>query len=317
MVMKRTCMLAILVSIFLFYGISSVYAQAPKTAKIVFSSNRKGDFDIYVMNPDGSEPVNLARHRGGDASPVWSPTGTHILFTSNRDGAWDLYIMKADGTNVQKVFEDLARRSSPSWAPDGERIAYSQNGTVYIATRDGKNVEAVTKGIHPRWSPNEEWIAFILDPPGEGGKFGIGIFDLRTRTRRMFLDSPRRPLISSLSWAPNSSKLAFSWFNPEIFHLLTVYIMNLDGSQLKRIIKPARSFWADGPVWSPHGDELLYEHRGHGKSHIFKTRLWSRTSKQLTREGRNYAGDWFDPRVLPVQPSARLLTTQWGKLKKK
>lgn len=294
-----------------------VYAQAPTTAKIAFSSNRNGHSDIYVMNPNGRAPVRLTDHPGGELRPVWSPTGEHILFRSDRDGEWDLYIMKADGTNVQKVFEDIASRSSPSWDPNGKRIAYSQNETVYIATRDGKNVEVMTKGIYPHWSPNGKWIAFILEPPGEGGKFGIGVFDIRTRTRKMVLENPRRPFIKAVRWSSDNSKLAFSWFNPEMFHLQTIYTMNRDGSELQRITKPARSFWADRPAWSPHGDELLYQQSGNGKSHIFKTRLRSRNAKQLTKEGRNYLGDWFDPTTLPVHPQANRLTTLWGKLKEK
>ena len=40
-------------------------------------------------------------------------------------------------------------------------------------------------------------------------------------------------------------------------------------------------------------------------------------AKQLTKEGRNYLGDWFDPTTLPVHPQANRLTTLWGKLKQK
>ena len=81
------------------------------------------------MNPDGSDQVNLTKHRSDDISPVWSPTGEHILFASDREhkawGTWDLYLMDPDGSNVRKVFDKSARRSGPVWSPDGKRIAYS------------------------------------------------------------------------------------------------------------------------------------------------------------------------------------------------
>lgn len=314
--MKLPFIFCALVLLQLCHSVLPVYPQAPTTAKISFTSNRHGNWEIYVMNPDGSEPVRLFRHPASDGAPIWAPDGKQILFNSNRDGAWDLYIMDADGTHVRKVFEETARRTSGTWSPDGKHIAYTRNLTVYIATRNGQHVEEVTKGFSSAWSPNGKWIAFILDPPGEAGKYGIGIFDLRTRTRKMVLENPRRPFITAVDWSPDSSKLAFSWFNPERFHLKTVYAINIDGSEVKRVTKPARGFYADTPVWSPYGDELLYEHRADPKSQIFKISLGSRQPKQLTKAARNYLSDWFDPAALPVPPQATRLTTLWGELKR-
>ena len=94
-------------SIFLVFGIlSAVLAKAPETAKIIFTSRRDGNFEIYIMNPDGSDQTNLTQHRANDSAPVWSPTGEQILFTSDRGGIADLYLMDADGTNVRQVFKN-------------------------------------------------------------------------------------------------------------------------------------------------------------------------------------------------------------------
>ena len=64
---------------------TAVWAKAPETAKIVFMSKRDGNPEIYIMNPDGSEQVNLTQHRAADYVPVWSPNGKYILFSSDRD----------------------------------------------------------------------------------------------------------------------------------------------------------------------------------------------------------------------------------------
>ena len=102
--MKRLCYV---ISIFLIFApLSAVLAKAPETAKVVFTSRRDGNFEIYSMNPDGSDQANLTQHRANDASPVWSPTGEQILFTSDRDGVEDLYLMDADGRNVRQVFKN-------------------------------------------------------------------------------------------------------------------------------------------------------------------------------------------------------------------
>ena len=63
-----------------------VFAKAPTTPKILFTSTRDGNREVYTMNPDGSEQVRLTQHPGNDLQAVWSPTGEKILFISDRGG---------------------------------------------------------------------------------------------------------------------------------------------------------------------------------------------------------------------------------------
>ena len=113
--------------------------------KIIFGTDRDGNRELYLMNLDGSEPVNITNHRADDVSGAWCPTGEQILFASDRDRreSWDLYLMNADGQNVRPVFEKSAAKSDPTWSPDGTQIAYRRTvrgvWSVYIATRDGKS----------------------------------------------------------------------------------------------------------------------------------------------------------------------------------
>ena len=65
--------------------------------KIVFTSDRDGNSEIYVMNPDGSGQTRLTNNGAIDADPVWSPDGTKIAFWSERDGPAEIYVMNADG----------------------------------------------------------------------------------------------------------------------------------------------------------------------------------------------------------------------------
>ena len=109
------------ISLLLFTKDVTISAKAPTTAKIAFTSNRDGNWEIYIMNSDGSQPINLTKHPATDFDPVWSPTGEQILFNSNRNGERDLYLMNADGKNVRKVFAKSADRRYPTWAPDGNR----------------------------------------------------------------------------------------------------------------------------------------------------------------------------------------------------
>lgn len=298
-----------------------VFAKAPDTAKIVFAKANVGENrDIYLMNPDGSEQVNLTNHRADDIYPVWSPTGEHILFASDREkkawGTWDLYLMDPDGSNVRKVFDKWEIRTGPTWSPDGKRIAYSYgeigNNFLYIGTIDGKEEERVAIGYTPAWSPDGTQIVFRSGSVRKPRRFSL----LKVRTNRQtFFPFPKEPMwVRGPAWSPNGDKLAFSW-SIEGFREEAIYVVNRDGTDPQEIVGDLTTRATD-PIWSPDGTELLYTQLNKGL-HIFKVALDGGKPVQLTREGWNYIGGWFDPAfALPVSPQPQLLTTTWAKMKK-
>jgi Tol biopolymer transport system component len=95
---------------------------SPDGARILFHarglSSRNRDF--FVVDADGSNPVNLTNNTQVDADwlPSWSPDGTTILFASRR-APRGIYIMNADGTGRRR----LSSGNRPVWSPDGSKIA--------------------------------------------------------------------------------------------------------------------------------------------------------------------------------------------------
>jgi TolB protein len=85
--------------------------------KIAFSSNRTGNFEIFIMNADGTTQINVTNHSAFDRTPSWSPDGEKIAFESNRNGNWDIFIMNADGTTQINVTNNPYTDKWPSWSP--------------------------------------------------------------------------------------------------------------------------------------------------------------------------------------------------------
>ena len=298
----------------------SVSAKRLTSEKIVFSSNRDGNWEIYMMNPDGTRQERLTYDRAVDWEPVISPTGDQILFTSNRVGTRALYLMDIEGRNVRPLFGFTETyRTQPTWSPDGERIAYSQRVldgiSIHTVRTDGGSVKLIVhlKNAHsgyPAWSSDGSELAFVVADEIHWASRQIRFINLESRKQETLLPD-NFPRMSQPAWSPVDNRIAFVWFRP-IAKQQSVFIVNRDGSYLRQI----ESFIADAPAWSPTGDELIYTEGVVGSdSQIFKINLTTHKITQLTNSGSNRSGNWFDPKQLPVLPSASLVTTLWGETK--
>ncbi|MYC77163.1 hypothetical protein F4X10_15475 [Candidatus Poribacteria bacterium] len=339
--MKKIRLLVFAISILwaLNSSICQLFAQAPTTPKILFASGRDGNGEVYIMNPDGSEQVNLTKHPALDQEAVWSLTGEQILFVSNRGdfrprGNRDLYLMDPDGSNVRRVFKRKIEgwRTAPTWAPDGKQIAYWQwdrsgGGTsgVYILTLGEQDPEFIGKFSSPAWSPDGTEIACETAQPG---REWIILMNTQTREHERLLPKKALPWQNAPSWSAIGDKLAFVGNNNPLPVILnrdlhnawrdkqTVFIVNRDGTGLKQLVEEAgQEAWA--PALSPNGEEVLYTQRINAWSQIFKVDVNSGVQTQLTHIDRNSGGNWFDPAyALPVSPQPQLLSATWGKVKK-
>jgi len=332
--MKTARLLVFAISVFLLLNVSvsPLFAKAPTTPKILFTSTRDGNREVYMMNPDGSEQVRLTQHPAEDLEAVWSPTGEKILFVSDRGGMRDLYMMNPDGSNVRRFFKFKVEswRTDPTWSPDGEQFAYESidwgrlEFACHIATLGEQDSELLVKGSYPAWSSDGTEIACAF-------RERLTLINLRTGAQKQLLPKNVESFQRDPSWSATGDKLAFTWnkhpvpppdaerrIHAEWKDKMTIYIINRDGTGLRQLVEEAGPY-AQYPELSPDGNKALYTRRINGDFQIFKLDLNSGVRTQLTHDASwNTGGDWFDPAyALSVSPQPQLLTTTWGDVKKK
>jgi hypothetical protein len=118
---------------------------SPDGSKIAFESDAAGNFDVFVMNANGSSPTNLtAASAVNDGEPVWSPDGTKIAYGSGTE----VFTMNADGTGKTNRTGNAASDANPAWSPDGQKIAFRTNrdgnNEIYVMNADGTSPARIT-----------------------------------------------------------------------------------------------------------------------------------------------------------------------------
>jgi dipeptidyl aminopeptidase/acylaminoacyl peptidase len=244
--------------------------------RLLFSSSRKGGYDIFRMDPQGYNVVPLTSFGWYGSEPSWSYDNKRVaLIRPRKDAAnvehADIYLMNADGTN-----KHWARSTPsgfdirfPSWSSDGVHLAVALffGGKPFLATMDVTNGNLafvllggkVIQGNYPSYDRTGKKILYVdatgkiiqmIDPIGDVGYWMI----------------PSTTVMSSPRFSPDGTKIAFARVvgsNVDIYVRTLYPYTNID----KRLTFHAA--YDGSPTWSPDGSRIAFESTRSGTSQIW------------------------------------------------
>jgi len=257
------------------------FTQLP--GKIIFQSDRDGDEEIFIMNPQGQGLIKLTDNNAFDGYPVWSNDGNKIAFESNRGGNFQIYVMDHDGKNKVKITNGSFDNRYPSWSPDGKKIAYQSKRNkgleIYVMDLEKKKEMMLTDAWYrsalPNWSPDGKKITFTAN------KLGWGIYVMnRDGSDIRALDTKGGSCRSH--WSPDGRKIAY--VSQKADKKGDIWIVNQDGSNKHRLTTDFNNY-DYYPSWSKDGKWIVYANTSHKQKGNWELRIInveSGKSKQIT-----------------------------------
>jgi serine/threonine protein kinase len=301
-------------------GLQSDPTFSPDGQMFAYSSDRSGNFDIWVQQISGGNPVQVTKHPAHDWQPDWSPDGKQIVFRSERDGG-GVYVVPALGGYERKISSFGYR---PRWSPDGSRILFrstilrdvTEPLRVYVVGLDGNPPHEVlgatlTAGAWETsvaWHPDGKRVSFRLRQPGEaqGGFWTVtveGGTPVKSELARQVENQLKAASVSleDFAWAPSGKALYFEGVSRDVRN---VWKVTVDPDTLRWVAGPERL--TTGP-----GQDTALAISADSKRLAFVTRtesvrIWSipfdAAKGQTTGEGEPVTAPGMDAFVPDVTP---------------
>lgn len=244
-------------------------AESPQY-RIVFAAIVDQDnYDLYVINADGSNLTNLTNDKLWDVWPRVSPDGSKIAYHSfeGQPAGYGtlayISVINNDGTGKKQILESTNGVGHIVWSPDSSRIAFNESNQIVVVNADGTGYKSLTSderpvsNFNPVWMSNDTIAFEKVRYDEKERRFPEASFyevDISSGETRKLFDFDYNNSGSHV-WSSDRSKIAFKQSGDTFSTFL--YVMDSQGNN------PTKATTTDSgapgiPLWSPDSSKILF-----------------------------------------------------------
>ena len=302
------------------------FATSPLQGKIVFTSKRDGNTEIYMMNSDGSNQTRLTFNEVSDSDPAWSPNGRQIAFHRLQNKNYEVYVMDADGGNEQNLSRHHKVDGSPDWSPNGSLIAFNSDRdggeqdrfNIFVMNPSGFKIKQITDvgfASQPKWSPDGKRIAF---EGFIGGPRHIYIINADGKNRWQVSEPIPGAAMFLGGWSPDGKRILYKGSIGGVQNSFAIIVTLNNVGRLKvkkREEVPMPKMPFQSVSFGATGKSILFVGQNFGSWNIYRFHLDTHELIQLTDNFQNDKSpqEWNPSLVVSTQQGA--LPLFWGEIK--
>ncbi|MCC7118565.1 MAG: serine/threonine-protein kinase [Anaerolineales bacterium] len=223
----------------------------PDGSSLLFSSNRNGAFDLYLLQFSAKQLIQLTQNIGNVISPRYSPDGRQIVFANKvGEGKTAIWMVNADGLNPHLVYTGVDEIVAVAWSPNGEQIAYAmsigvaQEYEIFVMDANGKNHARVSEGLQGiggsiDWAPDGRNLLIYAGPYNDKDLFKL---DINSLAVTQLTDGGNN---AGGAYSPDGKYIVFNSLRND--NQADLYIMRSDGSNQTQLTNNPEPDW--GATW--------------------------------------------------------------------
>jgi Tol biopolymer transport system component len=263
-------------------------SRSPDGKWVAFTTNRDGNWEIYVAAADGSSLQRVTYNQtAANLAPMWSPDGKYIVYTSTRSGYSNLFQVNVLTGAETRLTEGLVQDRNAVWSPDGKKLAFESNRDnqwqIYELDLTANTVKKLSDGSgedhNPQYSPDGARIAFRSY---RDGRATSAILIMNADGSGAAAISDPNGNAENQAWSSDGALIAY---DSDLYGDYDIFVYQPASQMTRRITENKVRDMA--PTWRCNGPYVIFSSNITGESSLYQTNALPMNNRSIKPDDIN------------------------------